>query len=272
MSKAEAFIYKWINLTNGKIYIGYHKGNLNDGYVCSSHNKLFWDDFHNPKMQWKRDILYKGTSAECLLKEQEILRALKFDDKLYNRAKGANIIFTSDVKQKMSESHKRYWSSLSEKKKIKIKQKISKSKKGIPRSEITKKKLSKFFKGKTLKERFGFEEANKIKEKIRFKQKGQKRPLQSKKMKGRYIGENNPMFGKTHSIEFKEKQRERFLKNNPGKNKTKETIDKIKRNRSGIPSKNKGIKRKQVICPHCHVGGGEGIMERWHFTNCKYKK
>ena len=34
----------------------------------------------------------------------------------------------------------------------------------------------------------------------------------------------------------------------------------------------RGIPRKVVICPHCNKEGGEGIMIRWHFDNCKHKK
>lgn len=31
----------------------------------------------------------------------------------------------------------------------------------------------------------------------------------------------------------------------------------------------KGKPRKQIICPHCKMVGGEGNMQRWHFDNCK---
>ncbi len=33
----------------------------------------------------------------------------------------------------------------------------------------------------------------------------------------------------------------------------------------------RGIARKKVVCPHCGKEGGEGIMIRWHFDNCKHK-
>jgi hypothetical protein len=45
----DAFVYQWVNLTNGKIYIGYHKGDVDDGYDSSSHNTQFWVDFNNCK-------------------------------------------------------------------------------------------------------------------------------------------------------------------------------------------------------------------------------
>ena len=34
---------------------------------------------------------------------------------------------------------------------------------------------------------------------------------------------------------------------------------------------NKGIKEKTVKCPHCDKVGGNAIMKRWHFDNCKNK-
>ena len=30
--------------------------------------------------------------------------------------------------------------------------------------------------------------------------------------------------------------------------------------------------KNKVSCPHCGAVGGEGIMKRWHFDNCKLKK
>ena len=56
-------------------------------------------------------------------------------------------------------------------------------------------------------------------------------------------GSNNPNFGKTQSDEWKHKN---SLANQKPKNKTH--------------------------CPHCGLEGGEGIMKRWHFDNCKFKK
>lgn len=76
---------------------------------------------------------------------------------------------------------------------------------------------------------------------------------QSEKMKGRYIGNNNPFFGKTHSIETLEKLK---------KPKSKEHIEKIR-----TIMKNK-IKLK---CPHCSKEVDTLNANRWHFDNCKMK-
>jgi len=79
------------------------------------------------------------------------------------------------------------------------------------------------------------------------------------------------MFGKSRDNEFKNERRDYFLKNNPGKNKTTITRQKISISKKGKPSKLIGIPRKKITCPYCSKMGGEGLMNRWHFENCKYK-
>lgn len=70
-SNETSFIYKWINNTNGRKYIGYHKGQLNDYYICSAQNKDFWKDFFNIEHRWTREILFVGPKTE--MAKQEIL-------------------------------------------------------------------------------------------------------------------------------------------------------------------------------------------------------
>lgn len=57
------------------------------------------------------------------------------------------------------------------------------------------------------------------------------------------IGDKNPNFGKVQSDEWKQKN---SIANSKPKNK--------------------------VTCPYCGAIGGEAIMKRWHFDNCKFKK
>lgn len=102
----EAFVYIWKNLTNGKSYIGYHKGIEDDGYICSSSSKLFWSDFNNSSMLWSREIIHKGTRDECLQYEQQLLKSIDIkESKWYNNARGSTIIFTDEVRQKIREHH-----------------------------------------------------------------------------------------------------------------------------------------------------------------------
>ena len=35
---------------------------------------------------------------------------------------------------------------------------------------------------------------------------------------------------------------------------------------------NKGIERPKKKCPYCDKEGGDGMMQRWHFDNCKFKQ
>lgn len=99
----EAFVYKWVNINSGKIYIGYHKGSISDSYVSSSKNKDFWEDYKNGNL--KRNILFIGSVEECLEYESSLLKS---EDKanLYNRNINGKIMFTKDVLEKLSEAHK----------------------------------------------------------------------------------------------------------------------------------------------------------------------
>lgn len=102
----EAFVYQWTNLTNNKKYIGYHKGMMDDGYICSSSSSIFWEDFKNPNMKWERQIIAEGTKEACLKIEQRILKEINLrSDEFYNNARGAEIIFTDEVKEKIRRHH-----------------------------------------------------------------------------------------------------------------------------------------------------------------------
>jgi hypothetical protein len=71
-----SFVYRWTNITLNKIYLGWHKGAEDDGYVCSSSSAQFWNDYNNPDYQWQREIIFKGTMPECQLLESQILDSL----------------------------------------------------------------------------------------------------------------------------------------------------------------------------------------------------
>lgn len=267
----EAFVYEWKNLTNGKSYIGYHKGSLDDGYICSSHNIDFWKDFNNIHMVWERIIIAEGTRDECLKIEQDILKNINIaEDKYYNNARGAEIIFTKSVLNKMSKSQKNRWEVISEVDKLKRNEKISKSKIGICRPKEVGEKLSQLYKGKTFIDRFGEEKAKEIGNKISNTNRGKKYHSEeyknslSLKMKGN-------QYGKLQKEESKQIKREKWKNNNPGKNKSENTKRKISESKKGKPSSLKGQKRKKIECPHCKKQGAEGLMQRWHFDNCKNK-
>ena len=91
----DSFVYRWTNLTLNKIYIGWHKGSEDDGYVCSSASAQFWNDYNNTSYKWQREILFKGTMPECQLLESDILDSLDItSDNIYNNRN--NIMFNLD--------------------------------------------------------------------------------------------------------------------------------------------------------------------------------
>ena len=100
---------------------------------------------------------------------------------------------------------------------------------------------------------------------------GVKRPEHAKLMSEKFKGENNPAFGKTpwnkgltYSTGPNAKKAHpgnEFGKGNKGKIQSEEwkkkRLDKIKG------------PHETSECPHCKVIGGERIMKRWHFDNCR---
>ena len=89
MSK-EAFVYKWTNQDNGKVYIGYHKGNPDDDYISSSSNKEFWNDYWNKKSMFTKEILDQGTKQQMIELEHKLLKDnnAKDNDQFYNKHNG----------------------------------------------------------------------------------------------------------------------------------------------------------------------------------------
>ena len=82
----EAFVYRLNNLTNGRYYVGYHKGTEEDGYICSSKNYEFWQDLHN--CTFTRDVLNYGSKEECKLYESVLLSECFTDSMCYNFSDG----------------------------------------------------------------------------------------------------------------------------------------------------------------------------------------
>ena len=93
-------------------------------------------------------------------------------------------------------------------------------------------------------------------------------------------GENNPMYGKTHTEEAKAKISENHV-GMLGKTHTEETKAKISEVHAGktvseetkanISATMKGKTHPKTTCPHCGLTGGSRAMKRWHFDNCEQK-
>lgn len=85
---SEAFTYCWIDKKIGKIYVGYHKGDQNDGYVCSS--KWMLEEYKKRPEDFTRMILVEGTAEYCHALESSILQTLDAmnRDYFYNQSNG----------------------------------------------------------------------------------------------------------------------------------------------------------------------------------------
>ena len=68
----EAFCYVWFDNKKHMAYIGYHKGTVDDGYVCSCKHML--NEYENRPKDFKREILDFGESEEMFKLESELLK------------------------------------------------------------------------------------------------------------------------------------------------------------------------------------------------------
>jgi hypothetical protein len=144
----EAFVYIWKNKINNRKYIGYHKGSQDDGYVSSTSNDSFWKDYENGELI--REIILEGTRDECLKYEQNYLKSIDLSsDEWYNNARGAEIIFTQEVRDKIRNHHLGKPSGmLGKKHSEETKKKVQLAHKNIVHSEEWNKKVSQSLLGK----------------------------------------------------------------------------------------------------------------------------
>lgn len=104
----EAFLYCWTDVVSNKLYVGWHKGQTDDGYVCSS--KLMLREYSKRPKDFSRQILAVGTSRDMVALESAILNAenAKTNVKYYNMHNGNGLYFfkghSEESKIKISQS------------------------------------------------------------------------------------------------------------------------------------------------------------------------
>lgn len=221
-------IYCYTNMINGKKYIGQtfreidrkqeHKNKVPKAYFHQAIKKYGWDNF-------KYEILYKRNfidieTLHISLNLMEIYYINKYNTSNnyfgYNRTNGGSIVFTDELRKKISEGlvgennpfyGKHHSEEQREKWSIERKGKHNyfvNPNKGKHLSEETKQKIGDFFRGRKLTEE--------VKQKLKDGWTPEKRKKQSEK----YKGENGTFYGKHHSEESKQiisvKAKERFSK------------------------------------------------------------
>jgi group I intron endonuclease len=77
-----------------------------------------------------------------------------------------------------------------------------------------------------------------------------------KKLSEKFKGRTSPMKGRTQDDSAKKKIAEETKR----------------RWECGELKSSSGYKQDVIECPHCGKFGGEGLMKRWHFDNCKINK
>ena len=89
---SEAFVYKFTNLNNNSKYVGIHKGKPLDGYLNSSTNEKFHEDFLAPNAKFQYDVLQYGTYKYVQAVEHNMLKEVnaKDNDEYYNKTNGGS--------------------------------------------------------------------------------------------------------------------------------------------------------------------------------------
>lgn len=82
----EAFCYSISDHSNGKIYIGWHLGDINDGYFCSSKELL--EEYKNRPGDFSRQVIATGNREDMFALETTILSQANamHDNTYYNKS------------------------------------------------------------------------------------------------------------------------------------------------------------------------------------------
>ena len=89
-SEYEAYLYKWTNLDIARMYVGWHKGSVNDEYNHSSTDDEFADVFQDSESKLKFEVMQYGTAKEIENSEAVYLRRVNAakNPQYYNKWNG----------------------------------------------------------------------------------------------------------------------------------------------------------------------------------------
>lgn len=106
----EAFVYCWTDIKTNKLYVGWHKGSTDDGYICSS--KLMLEEYNKRPNDFKREIIATGIAKDMVALESAILKAEKVtqNENYYNMHMSDGFYrlssHTEETKKKISNTKK----------------------------------------------------------------------------------------------------------------------------------------------------------------------
>ena len=101
----EAFTYCWTDHKTGKLYVGSHKGSVDDGYVCSG--KLMLQEYNRRQDDFTRQIIANGTYDNMVALETAILKSVNAanNSQFYNGHNGDGKFYnkghTEETKMKL---------------------------------------------------------------------------------------------------------------------------------------------------------------------------
>jgi hypothetical protein len=73
----DSFVYCWTDVKTNKLYVGWHKGDITDNYICSS--KVMLEQYKQRPEDFSREILARGCSEDMVKFETSILKAVNAD-------------------------------------------------------------------------------------------------------------------------------------------------------------------------------------------------
>jgi hypothetical protein len=136
----EAFVYCWTDHKTQKLYVGYHKGSIDDGYICSS--KPMLEQYDMRKKDFSREIIAQGTADEMRILESKILQSVdaQINEDYYNQhnSNGKFICIKHKEETKIKIGKKNIGTKRSEE----TKQKMREARKKQVITEDTRKKMS----------------------------------------------------------------------------------------------------------------------------------
>lgn len=147
----EAFVYCWTDKLTDKLYVGYHKGRDDDGYICSS--KIMKEEYKKRPQDFSRKIVAHGKLEDIVSLETKILQSMNAadDPQFYNKHNNTARIINGPLSEEHKEKIRKGCQGINRGRLFSetTREKISKSKigtpawnKGIPRDEETRKKIS----------------------------------------------------------------------------------------------------------------------------------